>query len=239
MLENAKTYMRNGPKGKLIALIIILGVSYSLIWQLLEPLNLEFIESHKALWRWILILTTLLITIFVFIFLSPRKNIEQFGFEPSDTNLSATYKSKGNPSITIESDGYHGKVYSLKGVYEKDEMDWPVKHSAHKAQSVSYLYKSSDKFSFYIRVNVLSKDHSTQKPKWIKFDPSASIATTCTDQEEMIYPVLAENQDGFLKTFVNLNKAVSETFGQKGWQFDKLLAIRIRGTVQIKKITLQ
>ncbi|HEY5464077.1 MAG TPA: hypothetical protein VIJ95_12525 [Hanamia sp.] len=238
MLEEIYKYSSQGKKGKLIALTLILGTSYSLIWQLLEPLNLEIVNSNKTAWRWILIGLTLIVSIVTFFILFPKKYLEQFGFEPNDTNLQTTLKTSGNPIITIVTDGYHGKVFSLKAKHSEDEMDWQVKTSAHKANSIVFLYSPGTDLTFYLKVNLISKDKTIQNLKWIRLEPNISIPDNCNDQAEMAYPILAENQDGFLRTFVNINKAVIQTHGQKGWQYDKIILFRIRGTGKIKKITL-
>ena len=238
MLEKLKKYASQGIKGKVIALILILGTSYSFIWQLLEPLNLGIITSNSIAWRWILIGITLAISIVTFLFLLPSKNLEQFGFEASDTNLQTSVKSTGNPMITTDSDGFQGKVFTLKADFNKDEMDWHLKPSAHKASAIIFLYSAGTNLKFYLRINLISKDKTTQKLKWIRLEPNISIPDICFDQEEMAYPIFAENQYSFLRTYVNINKAVVKTHGQKGWQFDKIILFRIRGSGKIKRVTL-
>ncbi len=239
MFENIKKYLAQGKKEKVIALVLILGTSYSLIWQLLEPLNLEIVTSNRVVWRWILISLTLAISIVTFLFLFPRRYLEQFGFEANDTDLRTAMKSTGSPQITVGSDGYQGNIFILKANYHKDEMDWHLKPSAYKASSITFLYSDSIDLKFYLRIRVISKDKSTQDLKWIRLEPNISIPDKCRNQEEMAYPMAAENQDGFIKSFININKAVTETHGQKGWIYDKIILFRIRGSGKIKKITLQ
>ena len=42
----------------------------------------------------------------------------------------------------------------------------------------------------------------------------------------------------FLQTTINIGEVVKNTFTKAGWQFDKILQIRIRGNGKIKSMTL-
>lgn len=231
--------MNQGTRGKIIAITIILGLSYTLIWQYVEPLNLKIIDDNRVLWRWLLIIATVLIALLVFLFFYPRKYLERFGLDATDTNMQSTLRSRGAPSITTDSDGYHGRIFIVQGDYDNDEMDFNLKTSTHKASSVLILYNPIARTTFYLRINIISKDRTSESPRWIRFDPNISIPDPNIQNEEISYPLSAENLDGYLKSEIDIKKVVSDTFGKQGWVLDKVLIFRIRGNSKIKNVTFR
>jgi hypothetical protein len=239
MNENIKEQIELGFKGKVIAFFLILFGAYAIIWAIIEPLALDWITENKASWRLALIISTLLITIYAFIKFFPKKILEEFGFEPSNTNLQTSMISSKNPEIKIESDGFLGKVFFLDGKNGTDEMDWHLKPSAHKALFFTFVYLPDKNMTFYLRIILVSKDRSEHKYGWLRFDANLPLPQKFKGQEEIGYPITATNHDNYLKTIVNIKKAVKDTFGKGGWQYDKTILFRIRGNGRVKNVTLR
>ena len=239
MLDQVKEKINLGYKERVIAFFILYGIVYGIIWAATEPLNLDIINSNKNHWRLILIIGTLIVTLSIYFFLLFSKDLEKFGLHYNDTNLQTTVRSSGFPVITIETDGFHGKVFTLKADYDKDEMTWDLKASAHQASFLTIIYQTQGRLTFYIRISIISKDKSTTKLKWIRFEPTISIPDAAIKNEEIGYPLKVVNNDNFLQTTINIREAVKHTFAKAGWQFDKVLQIRARGNGKIKSMTLK
>ena len=147
--------------------------------------------------------------------------------------------TSGNPQINSVIDGYYGNVYLINGSFSRDELDWDLKASTHYANSMRYIYQSESKLIFYLRVNLLTKTNPSQKLKGIRLDPSISIVEGDPNGDEMGFPITGINVNGFIKTTVNISKAVKETYGQIRWKYSKLLKIRIRGNGKIQSIIFE
>lgn len=102
-------------------------------------------------------------------------------------------------------------------------MDWHVKPSTHKAPYVSLTYLPDKTITFYLRIILISKDGSDHKYGWLRFDPNLPLPQKFKDQEEIGYPNTVVNHNTFLKTTIDIKKAVKETFGQGGWQLQKTI----------------
>lgn len=238
MLDQVKERINQGTTGRVFAFFLLYAIVYGSIWASTEPLNFDITSSDKPLWRLILIVGTLILTVILFFFLLYSKDLERFGLHYNDTNLQTTVRSSGFPLITIETDGYHGKVFALKAIYDQDEMTWDLKASAHQASFLTIIYQTQGHLTFYIRMSIISKDKSSTKLKWIRFEPTISIPDTSIENEEIGYPLKAVNNDNFLQTTINIGEVVKNTFAKAGWQFDKILQIRVRGNGKIKSMTL-
>lgn len=148
MLEQVKEKINFGYKERVSAFFLLFAVVYGFIWAVTEPLNLDIISSDKTLWRLILIIGTLIVTLAVYFFLLYSKDLERFGLQYNDTNLKTTVRSLGFPDIKIETDGFHGKIFTLKANYDKDEMTWDLKASAHHSLIFDNHLSTTRSFNF-------------------------------------------------------------------------------------------
>jgi hypothetical protein len=239
MLDTVKEQMQLGFKGKVIAFFVLLFIIYGIIWAIIEPLNIEWINEHQIQWRTFLIGFTLIITIVAFIYFFPKKYLERFGLEPTETNLQTTFISTGYPVVQELIDGFQGKVLEFNGNYSSDELDWHLKPSANRAKYASFIYLPNGNLHIYLRVTLTSKRDQQQKNMWIRFEPNFTVADKYNNQIEMAYPVDAINQDNFLKINIDIEKAVRDTYGQGGWQYGKAQLFRIRGSGQLKEVSFR
>jgi hypothetical protein len=236
MLEQIKEKINLGTWQRIVAFCLLFGLVYSIIWGATEPLNLDITTTNKPLWRLILISGTLIITSIIYFRLLFAKYLEKFGLDYNDTNLQTTVRSSGTPIITTTSDGFHGKVFNLKADFNKDEMTWDLKASAHSAMTVTFIYLPNSDLTFYLRLSVISRDKSSTKMKWLRLEPTFSLPQSVNDDEEMGFPLKATNNHSFLQATINIKDAIRQAWGRHGWQYDKVLMVRARGNGKVKSI---
>jgi hypothetical protein len=154
--------------------------------------------------------------------------------------LTSGFTKIGNPEISIIDDGYYGDVFRLKGNFSEDAFDWNINANADESTSVSYIYHPISKFVIYLRISVISKNKTKEEPRWIALKTDISLPKGDKGQKEWAYPVKGNDaKNGWLVSHVRVKEAVKATFGNEGWQDNKLLGIRIRGTGKIQKIILR
>ena len=156
-------------------------------------------------------------------------------------NLIPPSKSEGNISIAQSSSGQLGTYFSISGIWDAGALDWHLRDSAVRATKFIFIYLSDPKLTFYIFVTI-SKEGSTNKQKYIRFEPTYSKSDTydpIVDQSEMAYvnEVIRENM--FDRSIVDIEKAVSDTFGQGGWRYNRIHSFRVRGQGKIKRVILE
>jgi tyrosyl-tRNA synthetase len=167
--------------------------------------------------------------------------LDEFSANPNGRNLenTATKIGNGNGSVAMSSDGQLGIVFHVKGDWFNDGHDWSVRESAIRAKYFMFTYLSKTKLTFYLKVLVTSKDGKIPKEKWIRFEPSLAsndIYDPIADQEEMAYVNSVSQSNIWDKSLINIETAVSETFGQGGWVYKKVIKFRIRGEGKIKRV---
>lgn len=238
MFEAIIERINRGFWQRIIAFFILWFAIYGAIWTIFEPLNFSFIEEKICLWRLIFIGGTFLLnSIIYFIFLFSKK-LEIIGLEAGETNLSTTVIKTENPKLTIQNDGFHGKLLNISENHSNDPLNWNVRASANKANFITITYKPDKDLIFYARVNVLSKNKKSSTQKWLRFEPNMSLPQSLNDDEEMGVPVTASDDNGLLRVNINLSKTIDTAFGMHGWKYDKILIIRARGSGKVKKIVL-
>lgn len=239
MFDTIIERINRGLWQRVLAFFILWFAIYGAVWTIFEPLNFSFIEQKTCLWRWLFVGGTLLLTAtiyFVFLF---SKKLEILGLEAGETNLLTTVKISGNPTLTLQNDGFHGKLLSIVANYSSDPLNWNVKASANKANFITITYKPDTDLMFYARVNVLSKNKKSSTQKWLRFEPNMSLPQSLNDNEEMGVPVTASDYNGLLRVNINLSKTIETAFGMHGWTYDKVLIIRARGSGKVKNIILR
>ncbi len=162
--------------------------------------------------------------------------IEEFDAEIS---LKKPSGKIGSPSISPSADGQMGAIVTISGIWDQDALDWSIRESANTASYFEFTYLPNDRLTFYLQIIVDSKDGSASREKWIRFEPSYSKTDTYDlniDQHEMAYVNKVVRENSFEKSIVDISKAVSETFGQGGWIYNKALSFRVRGQGSIKRV---
>lgn len=242
MIEITREWLNKGIWEKFIGFAILFIASYGIIWGLVEPLISADIvvrffgnETLKYWWKYQLIISSLISAI-LFLWLLPTKVLYTFGTESQDTDMLKDYTSEGTPEISIVDDGYYGDVYSIKGNFDNDSLNWMINPDEYAY--VSYIYQPSSKFALYLKISVTSNNDTKEKPVWIVLRTDISIPKRHGDgSEEWAYPVKGKiGRNGWLVSYVRVSEAAKKTFGTDSRKYKKLIGIRIRGVGKIQKI---
>ncbi|CAM4362364.1 hypothetical protein EWU23_13490 [Cytophagaceae bacterium 50C-KIRBA] len=239
MFENLIERINQGLWQRTLAFFTLWFAVYSVIWTILEPLNLEIVTCKRDIWRMLFVGSTFIFNVCIYFMLFFRKKLEIIGLDTGDTNILNTVISIGKPKLNQENDGFQGRVLNIKADYDTEPLDWNIKASALKASRLSITYKAEPRLIFYARISVLSKNKTSTKEKWLRFEPNISLPQSLADDEEMGVPVVAINNYGLLRLNIYLPKIVQDAYSAHGWQYDKVLTIRARGSGIIKNIVLK
>jgi len=246
MFENVKDWLDKGAKEKIIGYLILFVAVYGIVWGLVEPIIASDIvernfgaDAVKYWWKYQFFLSVLFTT-GLYLWLVPKKVLQRIGAGPTDTKADSNFKSDGQPPIIVFNDGYYGKVYDIDARLQPNYLDYEILPGAHSATQIIYTYVPEQDFRLYLRVRLVSKNKKEEKLGWIALMTSISLPEEAGDKEEVKYPVTGENtKGGWIRTKVNIKEAVKATFGQKNWQYDKLLFVRMRGKAKIQSIILR
>jgi len=206
----------------------LLFSAYTLAWTIVEPLNLDWINNHKTVWRVILLVFATLVTLVLSIRLS-RSLLDKIDTDGVDRTLQDSFSSTGNPQMTVLQDGHLGNVVRIEGNFSSDESDWIIKSSAQKAKKLEFIFKSHKTIHFYFGVGMLSQNGQTSTTRWIRFD---SILTSpdryAPNSPELGVPYDSSPLEGFNKAEIDISEAVRQSYGQGGWNYNKIMIFRIR-----------
>src|SRR6185312_4538020 len=78
--------------------------AYTFVWAIIEPLNFEWINSHKIIWRVILLVFAGIVTAVLSIRLS-RSLLDKIDADGPDRTFQDSYSSSGNPKMTVQKHG--------------------------------------------------------------------------------------------------------------------------------------
>lgn len=239
MFENIIDKINQGLKERILAFFILWFAIYSTIWTIVEPLQIPIGSDKVRLWRLSFIGITFLISSILYFSFFFKKKLEVFGLELGQTDIMQSLRAYGSPTITTQNDGFHGNILKISADYVLGNIDWTVKASANSATLLTLIYKPEPDLVFYARVSVLSKKKTSSTQKWLRFETSMSLPQSKNDDEEMGIPVTASDDNGLLHVNINLPKTINIAFGIHGWEYDKILFIRSRGSGKIKSIVLK
>lgn len=212
--------------------------TYTFLWAVIEPLNIQWISNHAGIWRTLLIVLSLLVTGILTIQLT-NNTLETIDANGPGKTLQESYRSYGRPTLSPSVDGILGNVVSIKGDFTKDPVDWPLKSSAQKASKLEFIYNHTSPLHFYLRVMVISQNGDVTELKWIRFDHDIGVPDRYQGHEEMACPYNAVNVGSFLKVNIDIREAVKNTFGKGGWEYEKTMLFRIRGNGLVKSISFK
>jgi hypothetical protein len=120
-------------------------------------------------------------------------------------------------------------------------MDYTVKPIAQFGSIIEFTVRLDSRNGFvYALMSVRSKDDSVSKPVWLNFPPGSKQPSPHGDGTgEWAYPVKPISLEGDWLLFqVDLKKAVEQTYGKVGWEFEHLKGFRIRGNLSIANISV-
>lgn len=111
MANNLKATILSSRVGQIGALFFS---AYTLVWAIIEPLNLDWINSHKMIWRIILLVFASIVTAVLSLRLS-RSLLDKIDADGPDRALQNSYSSSGNPKMTVQKYGRLGHVVDIRG----------------------------------------------------------------------------------------------------------------------------
>lgn len=138
MFENLLDRINRGTWQRVLSFFILWFAIYGAVWTILEPLSISIPDIKIPLWRLLFISCTFVITLFIFFLTLFKKILERFGLEAGDVDLIKNLNTSGSPKISIQNDGFHGRLYNITANYSDDPMDWNVKASANKAKYLTF-----------------------------------------------------------------------------------------------------
>src|SRR5450759_3308755 len=97
MANNLKEFILSSRAGLIGVLLFSV---YTFAWGIVEPLQLDWIDKNKVLWRIILLTFAAIITIVLTIKLS-RSLLDKIDSDGTDRTLQGSYSSTGNPQICL------------------------------------------------------------------------------------------------------------------------------------------
>ncbi len=206
----------------------LLFSAYTLAWSIIEPLNLDWINNHKSIWRLILLVFAGTVTLVLSIRLS-RSLLDKIDADGLDRTLQGSYSSTGNPQMTVSQDGHIGNIVRIIGNFSLDESDWIIKSSAQKAKKLEFIFKSHSTIHFYLRVGMLSQNGQTSISRWIRFDSNlTSPDPYAQNSPELGVPYDSTPLHSFNEAEIDISEAVKQSYGQGGWTYNKIMIFRIR-----------
>jgi hypothetical protein len=234
MLNNLQEKLLSSRLGQVGLLVFS---AYTFIWGIIEPLDLEWIDKNRTLWRIVLLVFSGIITIILSIRLTSSVN-EEINADGPNRTLQGSYSSRANPQITVAQDGQLGNVVNINGNNNQDELDWIIKSSAQKSKTFEIIHTNTKDFYFYIRVGLLSQNGQTSVERWIRFDSTLTTPNPYVNgTPELGVPYISSNYKSFDKTVIKIADAVKQSYGQGGWTYSKVLLFRIRcDTATLKSI---
>lgn len=238
MVENFKENFLSNRIGQIGFLFFS---AYTLLWAIIEPLNLDWVNYHKPIWRIVLLVFASIVTLVLSIRLT-RSILDKIDADGPDRTLQNSYSSTGNPILTVQKYGHLGHVVNIKADFDPGESDWLVTSSAQKAAKLELIYKTNQKFNFYLRVAMTSKsDPNVSYNGWIRFDSSIAVPDPYIfNTPELGVPYNSVPFNNFNKAVIDISDAVNKSYGQDGWIYNKIMIFRIRCyDATIKSVTFK
>jgi len=143
------------------------------------------------------------------------------------------------PTCSLAADAPYGEkcLYVSGNGYR---MDHALRPPESLCKRVEFLAKLTSTSVIYARVQMTSKDTNRDRDGWIahKFGEVATASPLDTVEWTLAGPGEPTNQAGWSKLVWSLPEEVARTFGNQGWAYERLLSIRLRGTLSISPISL-
>ena len=230
--------MRQNNCKKIGGFCLIFLAVYSIIWLILEPLQIDF-NPNKCIYREILLASSLLLTIFIFIIMNYILELQSFGFGNSDTNiLDSATKGSGNPTITIANDQLNEKSLEIKGTFNEDAVKWDVNVLAKYSSKVKFIFYPVADLRLYLRITLKKKDTGSSQLVWISFRDDIKEPVRGGNGFEYSCPVKFKKKDeNWLEYQMNFKKVVKKLFPD--YEYKRVEYFQIKGNGKILKMILK
>ncbi len=216
---------------KWIAFVIIFFSINTVIWGIVEPMNLScdnYSYYHYA--------AVLLLSILVFYRFIKYRVLKTIDFESS-----AEWQTiHGNPVLTVEDDKHSGKILRFQGTHA-DVSDFTIKGVGYMGSrfTIEYIPAGED-FFFYTKIRIVSSDKRQFRSVHLYFSFEHEIPIETFPGDEWTYPLKSVIvADHLFKSQIDLTKAIKQTFGRDGWSYRGLIGLRVRGAGEIHSIYIR
>jgi len=148
-----------------------------------------------------------------------------------------TSKGEGEARFESTRDGRRGRVLNIT-LGANQYMDYSVSSSLSSATTMSLILKPGSEWFALFYIAVRSQDGTASKDVWISATYSNRAPEYYRDSKSEWRIELLPNQleNGWTELLVDLQDSVRKTFGREGWQYNRLLKIRLRGELTIAQI---
>lgn len=217
---------------------LIFLASYSFIWLILEPLQIDF-HACIYLYRELLILSSSILTICIFTIMFSILKLQSFGLERSETNLlENAIVDFGNPIFNIANDNLSEKSLEIHGIFSDDVLKWDLGAIGQNATRLKYTYSVEPDLILYLRIMLIKTDVGNSQLVWISFRDDINKITPGTSEFEFAYPIKPKRKDNnWLVCQRNFKKISEEIFPD--YKYKKIVSFQIRGNGKISKVVFK
>lgn len=169
--------------------------------------------------------------------LEPLLKIE-FNYSDEPTNHGWRLLNSTPITLTLGNDGYQGS-YLIVQSDSGNAIDIDVLNTAAKGTALKFVVKyGATQAPLYVKVMLKSQHGNESRWGWIKVYSGTTSPKKNSEQEWTIYRV-PESVEGDWKVFqIDLREAVRSTFGDEGWQHDRIIGFRVRGPMSLAYIAV-
>lgn len=116
-------------------------------------------------------------------------------------------------------------------------MDYAVEQVQSLANIVEYNVKPTRNGSFYLRINVSSRDGSPRNPVWLRHVVGSAPPRRMSPSEWSFSLQGQLLEDGWTLLKVSIEEEAEKTFGKEGLVYQSIRSVRIRGSLSLSPIT--
>ena len=176
----------------------------------------------------------------------PNELLQKISFDKLGSPKDYGWRILDSAPITFtnKTDGHVGSYLSidstgLPGSDSENGIQTTVKPNAMRGSSIEYVARYIDEnTAVYALVDLRSQSGVGTSKGWLKFYPGSKGYKKIDDQEWIVY-VSADKLDGeWVRLPIDLVSAVENTFGNDGWKYDQIAAVRMRGDLDISSISI-
>lgn len=235
-IDEIKDWLAGSILAKLVGFVILFYTVNTIIWGLVEPLSMGYkFPNYYPIYHYSF---ASVLTFIGMYFLLKKKTIKTFNFQSLNTNDSDSWVTKqGTPIREVDKEGFLGKYISFNGGFH-DQSQLKLDGVASTGDTLSLVYNPKEDFVFYVEITMSNKKGGQSQNGWFALFYNLRAPNYVSDLE-WSYPIkykVIENT--WLSAKVNLTQATKKTFGKKGWQYDHIVGIKIRGTGFLHEISI-
>jgi hypothetical protein len=232
--------------------VLSLGVSFAgLIWNVIVNREKIPVRLRKSA-PW---LAVMVISIVALVLLNinaeppccPKVLLQKISFDKLGSPKDYGWRILDSAPITFtnKTDGYVGSYLSIdstasSGSDAENGMETTVEPNAVQGDSIEYIarYVDGNTAAVYALVDLRSQSGVGTSKGWLKFYVGPNSYRKSNNQEWVVY-VSADKLGGeWVRLPIDLLNVVENTFGNDGWKYDQIEAVRTRGDLDISSISI-